>query len=158
MMATEGSGRTHCRSRVIRASPEGVYQAFVSPEAILAWRAPTGMRMSIEAFDPREGGAFRLRLDYEGDDHVPGKSSESADIVHGRFGALEPNRRIVELVDFESDDPAFAGTMTVTTTLTPVAEGTEVMIRCDDVPLGIGQGDHEAGMDSSLENLARYVE
>ena len=157
-MATQGSGRTHRQSRVIKATPEEVYRAFVTPDAMSAWRAPMGMRMRVEAFEPREGGAFRLRLDYEGDDHGPGKSSAGADVVEGRFAALDPNRRIVERVDFQSEDPAFAGTMTVTTTLTATAEGTEVSIRCDDVPPGIGESDHEAGMASSLENLARYVE
>lgn len=153
-----GSGRTHQASRLIKAPPHDIYRAFVRAEAMAAWRAPQGMRMTVETFEPREGGAFRLRLDYRGEDHPPGKSSDEADIVRGRFGALEPDRRIVERVEFESDDPAFAGTMVVTTTLTPVAGGTEVAIRCDDVPPGISEADHEAGMASSLENLARYVE
>jgi hypothetical protein len=64
----------------------------------------------------------------------------------------------VQEVDFESDDPAYAGTMTMTWTLTPAADGTLVEIRADDVPAGISQADHAAGMASSLDHLAGYLE
>jgi uncharacterized protein YndB with AHSA1/START domain len=159
MSQSTGTGRTHKGSRLIKASPHAIYSAFMTPEAVAAWRPPEGMRARFELFEPREGGAFQMVLEYEGTAHeLPGKSSAHEDIVHGRFGELVPDRRIVEHVDFESDDPAFAGTMTVTTTLTPVDGGTEVTITCDDVPEGIGESDHQAGIASSLENLAKYVE
>jgi uncharacterized protein YndB with AHSA1/START domain len=89
---------------------------------------------------------------------VRGKTSEHADVVEGRFVELVPNERVVEDVQFDSEDPAFAGVMRITTTLAPVAEGTEVTIRCDDVPAGIDEGDHEVGMTSTLKNLAAYTE
>src|SRR5688500_19006291 len=101
----------------------------MNPEAMAVWRPPEGMRATIFEFEPREGGVFRMALEYESEAHdLPGKSSEHADIVQGRFGALVPGRRIVERVEFDAGDPAFAGTMTVTTTLEPVAGGTEVNI------------------------------
>ncbi|MGV3481509.1 MAG: SRPBCC domain-containing protein, partial [Sphingobium sp.] len=81
-----------------------------------------------------------------------------ADIVDGRFAELVPSQRIVELVDFQSDDPAFAGTMKITTSLTPVPGGTEVAITCENVPGGISPKDHQAGMNSTLANLAAYIE
>ena len=159
MSQSTGTGRTHAGSRLIKASPHAIYSAFMTPEAVAAWRPPEGMRARFERFEPREGGAFHMLLEYEGEAHaLPGKSSAHEDIVHGRFGELVPDRRIVEHVEFESDDPAFAGTMTVTTTLTPVDDGTEVTIICDDVPEGIGEGDHQAGIASSLEKLARFTE
>ena len=159
MKAVAGTGRTHSASRLIRASPETIYRAFIRPEAMAAWRPPEGMRARIFEFDPREGGAFRMALEYEGEGHAPpGKSSEHADIVRGRFGALVPGRRIEERVEFESEDPAFAGTMIVTTTLEPVPGGTEVTITCDDVPEGISESDHRAGIASSLAKLARFTE
>lgn len=61
-------------------------------------------------------------------------------------------------VDFVSDDPAFAGTMTMTWTLADDPGGTRVEIRADDVPSGISAEDHTAGMASSLANLAEHVE
>ncbi len=159
MKDSSGTGRTHSASRLIRAAPDTIYRAFMNPEAMAVWRPPEGMRATIFEFEPREGGVFRMALEYESEDHdLPGKSSEHADIVQGRFGALVPGRRIVERVEFDSDDPAFAGTMTVTTTLEPVAGATEVTIRCDDVPMGISESDHQAGMASSLEKLARFTE
>ena len=153
-----GSGRTHSGSRFIKASAEKVYRAMIDPAAMARWRAPAGMTMTIDEWEPRDGGVFRLILEYEGDPPRPGKSTERADIVHGRFVEIVQFRRIVELVEFDTEDPAFKGAMMVTTTLTPVAGGTEVSIRCDDVPEGISEADHKAGMASTLENLARYVE
>jgi hypothetical protein len=43
-------------------------------------------------------------------------------------------------------------------TFVPVPGGTEVTIIADNVPDGIGKPDHDAGMQSSLENLARFAE
>ena len=74
------------------------------------------------------------------------------------FAALGLDARIVEVVRFHSDDPAFKGEMTLTTTLHPIPEGTEVMVLAENVPRGIKAADHEAGIASSLENLARFVE
>ncbi len=48
--------------------------------------------------------------------------------------------------------------MTITTTLTPVAGGTEVGIACENVPEGITAADHQVGMASTLANLAAFVE
>jgi len=71
---------------------------------------------------------------------------------------MVPNERIVEAVEFITEDPAFSGEMTITTTLTGVPKGTEVTILCENVPVGIGPDDHEQGMTSSLENLAAFTE
>jgi hypothetical protein len=71
---------------------------------------------------------------------------------------LIPNERIVQLVIFESDDPAFAGEMRMTWCLSPAAVGTEVSITCENVPEGIRKEDHDAGLRSALENLAKFVE
>ncbi|HEX4937139.1 MAG TPA: SRPBCC domain-containing protein [Candidatus Kapabacteria bacterium] len=75
-----------------------------------------------------------------------------------RFTKLEYGQRIEQAVDFQSEDPAFAGTMRVTWTLQPVEDGTLVSVRAEDVPDGILPDDHAAGMRASLENLARFVE
>ncbi|WP_316174789.1 MULTISPECIES: SRPBCC domain-containing protein [unclassified Bradyrhizobium] len=64
----------------------------------------------------------------------------------------------MQAIDFVSDRPEFAGTMTMTWSLTPAADGTLVSILAENVPIGIGRTDHELGMASSLENLARFVE
>ena len=71
---------------------------------------------------------------------------------------VEPNMRVVQAVDFISDDPAFAGTMAMTWELSVEHGGTRVEIRADDVPTGISPEDHAAGMQSSLANLAAFLE
>lgn len=151
--------QTHSSSRVIRAAPEAIFRAFSSAEAIASWRRPQGMTCKVYAFDAREGGSFRMAFEYAGPEHdVPGKTSAHRDVFHGRFLEWVPNERIVERVEFETHDPAFAGAMTVTTTLTGVPSGTEVTILCENVPVGIRPGDHEKGMMSSLENLAAFTD
>jgi hypothetical protein len=63
----------------------------------------------------------------------------------------------VQAVDFISDDPANAGTMTMTWEITAVDAGTRVDIVAEDVPDGIPAEDHAAGLASSLAKLAAYV-
>lgn len=158
-MTDEPSRRTDTGSRVIHASPSTIYRAFLDAEAVACWRPPAGMKARIYAFDPREGGTYRMAFVYADADHsVAGKTSEHVDQFRGRFVALVPNERIVEQVEFESNDPAFAGAMTIVTTLVPVEGGTKVTVECRDVPEGIKASDHEAGIASSLRNLALLTE
>ncbi|WP_082145228.1 SRPBCC family protein [Microvirga massiliensis] len=141
------------------ASPQTIYRAFLDPEALVSWLPPEGMKGHIDVFDPREGGTYRMSLTHEGSDHsTPGKTSEHSDVVRGRFVELVPDERIVQLVEFDSDDPAFAGAMTMTWTLAAVPGGTNVTILCENVPEGIRQEDHDAGLRSTLENLAAFIE
>jgi uncharacterized protein YndB with AHSA1/START domain len=149
--------RTDRGSRRIEAEPGRIYQAMTDPQAIVSWRPPKGMKGEMLAFDAREGGAYRMTLIYE-DQSIQGKTSSNVDVVEGRFQELVPGKRMVEVVTFESDDPAFAGEMTITTTLTPIPGGTEVQIVCENVPSGISAADHEAGLTSTLQNLATYTE
>ena len=87
-----------------------------------------------------------------------GKATPDRDIVESRFIDLVPGVRVVQAVDFVSDDPAYAGTMTMTWELTAVEGGTQVGIVADNVPDGIAAADHAVGLASSLRNLARYLE
>src|SRR5581483_7779288 len=146
-------------SRIIAAPPRTLYHAFLDREAVASWRPPAGMKCEIYSFDPREGGSFRMRFSYTETDHsLPGKTSEHSDVFRGRFLELVPAERIVEMVEFESGNPSFAGPMTVITTFTAVLEGTRVTIRCENVPEGISAADHEAGIGSTLANLTAFAE
>jgi uncharacterized protein YndB with AHSA1/START domain len=159
-MATEsGKTRIDSPSRVIRASPHDIYQAYMDPQALVSWLPPEGMQGRIDSFDPREGGTYRMALTYEQRDHsVPGKTSQHSDVFRGRFLKLVAGERIVQVVEFESEDPAFAGAMKMTWTLTAVPGGTAVAILCENVPAGIRQEDHAAGLKSTLDNLAAFLE
>jgi uncharacterized protein YndB with AHSA1/START domain len=150
--------RVDAASRVIGAPPDRVYAALIDPDALTAWLPPDGMSGRFERFDPRPGGSYRLVLTYADASSSPGKSSADSDIVEARFVEILPGERVVQAVDFESDDPAHAGTMTMTWELTPVEGGTRVDIRAEDVPAGISAEDHAAGLNSSLANLGSYLE
>jgi len=143
---------------VIAAPPDRVYEALVGPEALTAWLPPDGMSGRFERFDARPGGSYRLVLTYADPTTTRGKATADSDIVEARFVDLVPGVRVVQAVDFVSDDPANAGTMTMAWELTAVDAGTRVDIRADDVPAGISPEDHAAGLSSSLANLATYLE
>lgn len=91
-------------------------------------------------------------------DALRGKTSAGADIVKGRFLELSADDRVVQEFAFVSDDPAFAGVMTMTWQLAALPEGTEITITCENVPDGITVEDHELGLTSTLENLAAFIE
>ena len=151
--------QTHTGSRRIKAAPHVIYRAYLDPSAVAAWRPPEGMTAKVFAFEPRAGGGYRMAFVYaDGGEANAGKSTADADVFEGRFVELVPDARIVEAVRFQSDDPAFAGEMTITTTLRPILEGTAVDVVITNVPDGISRADHEAGIASSLENLAKFVE
>lgn len=150
--------RTDRTSRVIAAEPEHVYAALVDPEALAHWLPPQGMKARFERFDARLGGSYRLVLTYEGAGSGRGKATPDSDVVVVRFVNLAPGVRVVQEVDFESDDPSVAGTMTMTWNVRSVDAGTLVEITADDVPDGISADDHAAGMASSLANLAAHLE
>jgi uncharacterized protein YndB with AHSA1/START domain len=150
--------RTDRASRVIAAPLERAYAALVDPEALATWLPPDGMSGRFERFDARPGGSYRLVLTYADASAAPGKATADSDIVEGRFGEIVPGARVVQTVNFVSDDPAYAGTMTMTWAVSAVDGGTRVDITADAVPDGISAEDHAAGLASSLDNLAAHLE
>ncbi|HEY0685455.1 MAG TPA: SRPBCC family protein [Steroidobacter sp.] len=153
------NSRVDAASRIIAASPAALYRAHLDPQALMSWLPPKGMKGRIEEFDPRVGGTYRMVLTYEQPGHAAeGKTTEHSDTVAGRFVELIQDKLIAQVVQFDSDDPAFAGEMKITWAFTPVSGGTHVMVRCENVPSGIRPEDHQVGLASSLENLAQYCE
>lgn len=150
--------RTDRASRVIAAPPGRVWAALVDPKALMAWLPPGEMTGRFERFDARPGGSYRMVLTYPDASGAPGKATAESDIVEARFVDFVPGERVVQAVDFVSDDPSYAGTMTMTWQVTAVDAGTRVDIVAEDVPDGISAVDHAAGLASSLTNLAAYVE
>ena len=149
--------RTDAASAIVQAPVDRVFAALVEPDLLQRWLPPSGMTGRFDHFDARPGGSYDLVLTYTATGSrggSVGKSSAHEDIVHTRFVDVVPPCRVVQAVDFSSDDPAFAGTMVMTWQLTSVGDGTLVEIRADDVPSGISAADHQAGFASSLANLA----
>ena len=149
-------GRTDTASLEMTASPEAIYAAFADPDSLMEWIPPGTMTGRALEYDFRQGGRYRIELTYA-EDSPTAKTTGRTDMSAGRFLSLEPPRRIVWSVEFESTDDAFAGEMIMTWSFNPTANGTRVTVTVENVPAGISQSNHDEGLRSSLENLAKHV-
>lgn len=146
-------------SRVIAASPQELYGAFIDPTLLVEWLPPAHMTGAIHEMDARVGGGYVMSLYYPDDEQAfRGKTADKEDRVRVRFVELTPPRRIVEAVWFDSTDAAFAGEMTLTITFEPRAAGTEVVMLFENLPPGLRAEDNDAGARMSLDQLARRFE
>ena len=158
MAETHSQGGTR-NSRWIKASPEAIYRACTDPAALAAWRAPDDMTGEVHRFDARVGGGYTMSLYYPSSEETfRGKTSSREDRFTARFVELTPPSRIVEAISFDSPDPAFSGEMLMEVTLEPGQGGTTVTIDFKNLPPGVRPEDNQAGTQSALEKLARYVE
>lgn len=153
-----GAARVDRASRLVRAPREAVYAALVDPALLVRWLPPDGMTGRFEHFDARPGGSYRLVLTYGADSASVGKATSDTDVVEARFLTVQAGERVEQAVDFQSDDPAFTGTMRMSWELSDSDGATLVEIRAEDVPPGITPEDHDTGMQASLANLARLLE
>jgi uncharacterized protein YndB with AHSA1/START domain len=145
------------QTRHMTAPRSAVYRALLDAGAVAAWRVPDGMSSQVHEWEAREDGAFRVSLSYD----LPtgtGKTGEHTDTYHGRFVKLVPDQQVVEVLEFETPDPELRGEMTVTTTLTDTADGTDVLMVHEGIPDKIPPADNETGTRMALDNLARLVE
>jgi uncharacterized protein YndB with AHSA1/START domain len=134
-----------------------VYSALVDATAIAKWKVPTGMTCHVREFDAREGGSIRISLTYNAPTGT-GKTTAHTDTYHGRFVKLVPNEQVVEVDEFETEDPTLRGEMTVTITLTDADDGTDVLGVHEGLPPGVSTADNETGWRIALAKLAALVE
>ncbi|QNN53952.1 SRPBCC family protein [Nocardioides mesophilus] len=144
-------------SRHLAAPRSQVYAALIDPEAVARWKVPAGMTCVVHDFDAREGGEFRISLTYRSPERQ-GKTDAHTDSYRGRFVTLVPDERVVEVDAFETDDPALAGEMTITITLTEADGGTGLVALHEGLPSGVSLADNETGWRESLDRLAALVE
>src|SRR5437867_9603659 len=144
-------------SQRVNAPRPNVYRALIDPRAVATWMVPTGMTSRVHAFDPHEGGTFRISLTYDAPSGT-GKTTAHTDTYHGRFIKLVPDEEVVEVVEFETADLILQGEMTITISLADAEGGTEVLAVHDRLPPGLSPADNEAGWRSSLSKLAALVE
>ena len=151
--------QTTNNSRDIKASASKIYRALTDPAALTKWQAPGDMTAKVQQFDLRVGGGYQMSLFYpDKETDSKGKTNSKEDKFSARFIELVPNSKIIEAINFEASDPAFAGEMMVEITLQPLDVGTRVNFLFTNIPVGIKPEDNEVGTMSSLEKLARLVE
>jgi len=144
-------------TRHITAPRSEVYRALLDPVAVVHWKVPPGMTSEVHEWDAREGGRLRVSLTYSGDG--VGKTTAHTDTYSGYFAELVPDQKVVEVDEFETDDPALRGPMTITVTLADAADGgTELVAVHEGLPSGVREEDNELGWTESLTRLAALVE
>ena len=134
--------------RVLRATPERVYRAFLDPDAKVKWLPPNGFTGKIHHMDARVGGSYKMSFT----NFTTGKSHSFG----GQYVELTPHERIRYTDKF--DDPNLAGAMQVTVSLKRVSVGTEVNITQEGVPDIIPAEACYLGWQESLTLLAQLVE
>jgi uncharacterized protein YndB with AHSA1/START domain len=144
-------------STIIEAPRQRVYDALLDPAAVARWKVPAGMRCEVHEFDAREGGEIRVSLTYDAPDRT-GKTQGRTDTYRGRFVTLVPGELVVEADEFETDDPALRGEMTITIRLADAPAGTELVAVHDGLPDGVSPADNELGWREALARLAALVE
>jgi uncharacterized protein YndB with AHSA1/START domain len=144
-------------ARRILAPRARIYRALLDPDDVATWRAPTGMSAVVHEFEAREGGRFRVSLTYE-DSGRSGKSHAQTDTYRGRFERLVPDREVVEIIAFETDDPHVGGEITIRTRLADAPGGTDVTVEYEGLPAGVSTEDNLTGTRNALDNLAALVE
>jgi len=144
-------------TRHITAPRSDVYRALLDPVAVVHWKVPPGMTSEVHEWDAREGGRLRVSLTYSGDG--VGKTTAHTDTYSGYFAELVPDQKVVEVDEFETDDPALRGPMTITVTLADAVDGgTELVAVHEGLPSGVREEDNELGWTESLTRLAALVE
>ena len=134
--------------RVLRATPERVYRAFLDGDALVKWLPPNGFTGKMHQMDPRVGGTYKMSFT----NFTSGKSHSFG----GEYLELVPHE-LVRWTD-KFDDPNLPGEMRVTVRLKKVSVGTELNIVQEGIPDVIPPDACTLGWQESLALLAKLVE
>lgn len=134
--------------RVLRATPEKIYRAFLDGDAMAKWLPPNGFTGKVHQLDARVGGTYKMSFS--------NFSSGRSHSFRRRYLELVPYERIRHTDTF--DDPALPGEMQTTISLKKVSCGTEVDIVQDGIPETIPAELCYLGWQESLMLLAQLVE
>jgi uncharacterized protein YndB with AHSA1/START domain len=134
--------------RVLRATPDRIYRAFLDPDAMVKWLPPHGFTGRVHHLDAKVGGTYKMSFTNftTGHGHTFG----------GEYLELVPNERIRHTDQF--DDPNLPGEMQTTIVLKPVFCGTELNIVQEGIPEAIPPEACFLGWQESLTLLAQLVE
>ena len=142
------AGNTVNLHRVFKASPEKIYRAFLTPEAMTKWLPPNGFTASFQHLEAKVGGTFRASF--------TNFTTQQSHSFGGEYLELIPNQRIRYTDRFE--DTNLPGTMTVTVTLKEVSCGTDITIVQAGIPEVIPVEMCYLGWQESLDALRLLVE
>src|SRR5690349_10299364 len=134
--------------RVLRATPEKIYRAFIDADAMVKWLPPNGFTGKVHHLEARVGGTYRMSF--------MNFTSGNSHSFGGTFLELVPNERIRHTDTF--DNPNLSGEMQTTITLKPVSVGTEISIIQEGIPDVIPAEACCLGWQESLTLLALLVE
>ncbi len=134
--------------RVLRASPEKVYRAFLDADAMAKWLPPHGFTGKVHHMDAKVGGTFKMSFT----NFTTGKGHSFG----GEYLELVPHERIRYTDKF--DDPNLPGVIQVTVTLKKVLCGTELNVVQEGVPAIIPAEMCYCGWQESLTLLAQLIE
>jgi len=134
--------------RVLRATPERVYRAFIDGDAMSKWLPPNGFTGKVHHLDAKVGGTYKMSFT----NFSTGKSHAFG----GNYLELVPNERICYSDKF--DDPNLVGEMKTTITVKKVLVGTELNIVQEGLPDVIPAEACCLGWQESLTLLALLVE
>lgn len=134
--------------RVLRGTPDRIYRAFITPDAMAKWLPPHGFFGTVHEMDAQEGGSYRMSFTNltTGGSHAFG----------GRYLELVPGQRLRYTATF--DDPNLPGEMQTTVTLTAVSCGTEMHITQEGIPDVIPIEGCYLGWQESLQLLAQLTD
>lgn len=134
--------------RVLRATPDRVYRAFVDADAMAKWLPPHGFTGKVHQLEAKVGGKYRMSF--------TNFSSGNSHSFGGKFLELVPGQRIRHTDKF--DDPNLPGEMQTTISLKEVSVGTEIEIVQEGLPAMIPVEACYLGWQESLTLLAQLVE
>ena len=134
--------------RVLRATPERIYRAFLDADAMVKWLPPNGFTGKVHQQDARVGGSYKMSFT----NFATGRSHSFG----GEYVELVPHERMRWTDRF--DDPSLPGEILVTITLKKVSVGTELNIVQEGVPEVIPPEACYVGWQESLTLLAKLVE
>jgi uncharacterized protein YndB with AHSA1/START domain len=142
------TGNTVRLHRVLKAPPEKVYRAFLTPEAMARWIPPNGFTAAVQHMEARVGGTFRMSF--------TNFTTQQSHSFGGEYLELVPNELIRYTDKF--DDPNLPGVISVTVTLRAVLCGTELNVVQEGIPEVIPVEMCYLGWQESLAALALLVE
>jgi len=146
-MASDQTGTVRLH-RVLRASAERIYRAFLDVDAMAKWLPPNGFTGRVHEMDAKIGGGYRMSF--------TNFSTGSSHSFGGTYLELKPHERIRYSNRF--DDPNLPGEMQTTITLKQVFCGTELNVTQEGIPAMIPPEACYLGWQESLVLLAKLVE